>query len=109
MTMSVRNAVNALRGDVNQVRNDLSNLTSELGALAHLGTQETKERFSARVVGLQHRASALQKYIGRGFDDGVGYLDDHVHEKPYQTAILVGVVTGVLAWLIMRPRDERDL
>ena len=106
--MSVRNVVNALRGDVNQVRNDLSALTSELGARAQIGTQETKERLSARVIQLQDRAAALHKYIGQGFDDGVGYLDDQAHDKPYQTAILAGIVGGVLAWLIMRPRDGRD-
>lgn len=107
--MSVRKVVNALQGDLNRVRSDLSTLTSALGTSVQHGTQETKERLLASVNELQSRAAVLQKCMGRGFDEGVGYLDDHAHAKPYHTAILAGLVGGIVAWLILRQRDERDV
>lgn len=103
--MSVRKSVDALKDDLNQVRGDLLVLTQELGSVAHAGGQEAKERLLARITVLQSRASVLQEHIRQAMDDGMDRLDDHVHNKPYQTAIVAGVLGGLIAWLVTRPRD----
>lgn len=103
--MTVRKSVDALREDLSAVKSDLAALTSELASLAQAGTQEAKDRLFARIAVLQSQASVLQDHIRQSLDEGVNYLDDQVHAKPYQAAIVAGVVGGVLAWLITRPRD----
>lgn len=103
--MSVRKTVDALREDLSAVKGDLVLLTGELAALAQAGTQEAKDLLFARIAVLQSQASVLQDQIRQGLDHGVGYLDEQVQAKPYHTAIAAGILGGVVAWLITRPRD----
>lgn len=103
--MSLIASMDSLRNDLMSVKNDLAVLTDELASLAQTGTQEAKERLFARIAVLQSQASVLQSRIRHGVEDGVGYVDDHIHAHPYKTAILAGLVGGILTWLVTRPRD----
>ena len=103
--MSINTSVNALRENLNGIKRDLADLTIELGSLVQTGSQDAKNHLLARIAVLQSQALVLQERIRHTLSDGVDYLDDQVHSKPYHTAILAGVLTGVVAWLLMRPRD----
>ena len=103
--MSLHTSVTALREDLSSVKRDLARLTTELSSLAQTGTQEAKDQLLARIAVLQSQALVLQERIRYTLSDGIGYLDDQVHAKPYQTAVLAGLVSSLVAWLILRPRD----
>ena len=103
--MSINASVNALREDLGNIKRDLAGLTTELGSLAQTGSQEAKNHLLARIAVLQSQALFLQDRIRYTLANGVGYLEEKVREKPYHTAIFAVLVSGLVAWIIMRPRD----
>lgn len=103
--MTVRTSIESLRDDLGLVRKDLASLTSELAALAQEGTQEAKERLFARIASLQSEASVLQERLRQALGDNMTRVDAQIHDKPYHTALVAGILGGVIAWMITRQRD----